>query len=67
MNRTNCKAPTSIEELQNAIQMITTSIDKGFFDRDANLAVVTVLTLLNSYRPLSILNAEILHYKQTDF
>lgn len=44
------------------LQVKTSSIEKGFFDRDANSAILTVLlkpnkdpTLCSSYRPLSIL------------
>ncbi len=51
------------------LQMISTSIEKGFFDKDANSAILTVLlkpnkdpALCSSYRPLSILNAEIKIY-----
>lgn len=51
------------------LQMILHSIDRGFFDRDANSSILTVLpkpnkdlTLCSSYRPLSILNADIKIY-----
>lgn len=48
------------------LDMILTSVERGFFDRDANLTILTVLpkpnkdsTLCSSYRPLSILNEDI--------
>lgn len=51
------------------LQVITSSIEKEFFDKDANSAILTVLlkpnkdpTLCSSFRPLSILNAEIKIY-----
>lgn len=51
------------------LQIILHSIDRGFFDRDANSSILMVLpkpnkdfTLCSTYRPFSILNAGIKIY-----
>lgn len=54
---------------QFMLDMITTAVDKGSFDRHANSAILTILlkpnkdpSLCGNYRPLSLLNSEIKIY-----